>query len=55
MEPVPRRLTKIGQNGKPLAGQPELSPAERPIVQANKALTRQPVDSLKRYFGFKQK
>ncbi len=42
--------TKIGQNGKPVEGSPELSAGQQRVVQANKSLIRKTIDKIQRWF-----
>jgi RHS repeat-associated protein len=44
--------TRIGQNGKPLSGDPELTLTQRVVVQDNLRVIRNAVDSIMRYFDF---
>jgi hypothetical protein len=44
--------TKIGQNGKPIEGSPELSPTQQQVVNNNKGVIRKAVDQIMRYFNF---
>lgn len=41
--------TTIGQNGKPLRGDPELTPTQRQVVEENKGLIRRALDQIGRY------
>jgi hypothetical protein len=44
--------TRTGMNGKPLRGNPELSAAQRNVVQDNKSVIRNAVDRIQRWFSF---
>lgn len=44
--------TRIGQNGKPLKNNPELTAAQRELVEGNKSLIRKTVDAIQRWFRF---
>jgi hypothetical protein len=44
--------TRIGQAGKPLRGDPELSAAQRNVIQANKGAIRKAIGQIGRYFRF---
>src|SRR5262249_31324498 len=46
--------TRIGPNGKPLAGDPELTPAQRAVVQDNKSAIRSAVNKIGRWLDFKE-
>ena len=41
--------TKIGQNGKPIKGSPELTSKQRNVVTANRAKIRSSIDKIKRW------
>jgi hypothetical protein len=43
---------RIGQNGKPLKNNPELSAAQQNVVNENKAAIRKSVDKIQRYHRF---
>jgi RHS repeat-associated protein len=43
---------RIGQNGKPLKNNPELSAAQQKVVNENKAVIRRAVDKIQRYHKF---
>ena len=49
------KSTKIGQNGRPIEGQPELSPRQRLVVEGNKGLIRTAVDKIMRYFDYNRR
>ena len=44
--------TRIGQNGKPLKGDAELSPAQRQVIDDNKSVIRKAIDQIGRWFDF---
>jgi RHS repeat-associated protein len=44
--------TRIGQNGKPLKGDPELTPTQRLVVQGHLQQIRSAVDKIMSYFNF---
>jgi hypothetical protein len=44
--------TRIGQNGKPLKGDAELSSTQQRVVDNNKSLIRKAVDQIGRWFSF---
>ena len=46
--------TRIGQNGKPLSGDPPLSSTQRDVVEANKGAIRKAVDQIQRWHRFNQ-
>ena len=46
--------TRIEQNGKPLQGDPELTPQQRRIVDQNKAAIRRAVGKLGRWLDYKE-
>jgi hypothetical protein len=46
--------TRIGPNGKPLAGQPELTGPQRAAVDANKATIRSAVNKIGRWLKFQE-
>jgi hypothetical protein len=45
--------TRIGQNGKPLHGQPELTRTQRSVVRAHKGEIRRSVDKIGRWLRFR--
>ena len=47
--------TKIGMNGKPLSGSPELSSTQQSVVNNNLSTIRSAVDKIQRWFGFNSK
>jgi hypothetical protein len=46
--------TRIGQNGKPLEGDPELSAAQARVVSGNKALIRRVVKKIGKYANYQR-
>ena len=44
--------TRIGQNGKPLRGDPGLSSTQRSVVSGNLPAIRKAVDAIQRWFRF---
>jgi RHS repeat-associated protein len=46
--------TRIGPNGKPLAGDPELTAAQRQLVEANKAAIRRALGKIGRWLAFRE-
>ena len=44
--------TKIGQNGNPLDGSPELSATQKQVVQENKSAIRKAIDAIQRWFRY---
>jgi hypothetical protein len=44
--------TKVGMNGKPLDGSPELSSKQQKVVDQNKSVIRKAVDQIQRYKRF---
>lgn len=49
------RETKIGQNGKPLKGEPELTPQQQRAVNNNKAAIRRAVGKIGRWLDYQEK
>ncbi len=48
------RTTRIGANGKPLAGDPELSSAQRAVINENKSAIRKSVNKIGRWLDYKE-
>lgn len=46
------KTTRIGPNGKPLAGDPELTPIQRRLVDENKSRIRRNVNKIGRWLDF---
>jgi hypothetical protein len=47
--------TRIGQNGQPLAGDPELTQDQRTVVDANLAAIRRALDKIGRWLAFQER
>jgi hypothetical protein len=48
------RTTRIGANGKPLAGDPELTSAQRAVVDENRSAVRKSVNKIGRWLDYKE-
>jgi len=48
------RTTKIGQNGKPLKGQPELTSQQQKVVNANKSAIRRALGKIGRWLDYQE-
>ena len=46
--------TKIGPNGKPIAGEPELSATQQAAVDANRSIIRSAINKIGRWLSFKE-
>jgi hypothetical protein len=49
-----KNKTKIGQNGKPLAGEPELTSRQQNVVQQNRSQIRSAVRKIGRWLKYKK-
>ncbi len=48
------RTTRIGANGKPLHGDPELTSAQRAVIDENKSAIRKSVNKIGRWLDYKE-